>query len=71
MRTHIVTKLVCAGCGETLELTGKPILGKYSEGEPTGADQLSNDIGVNPCYTCTDPARKAAEAMKTFLGLLP
>ena len=70
MRTHLVTKFICAVCGEPLILSYKDRKkSKWVEGEPTGAAMVESLVGVYPCKKCLSPANKAKDAIKTLLEL--
>ena len=71
MREFLVTKIVCSKCGSNLQLTNDIHIGvgKYSHGEPTGADMVQQIIVVEPCECSAKPLKEIRKAVNTLLGL--
>jgi hypothetical protein len=72
MREFLITKFVCADCGNNLELsTEKPKTGnsRYSQGEPSGAYMLQQLVPLHPCRVCMQPLFAMREALKTLEAL--
>jgi transcription elongation factor Elf1 len=80
IRTHLVTKFVCAQCGHSLKLsyeTPKPErvngITPY-EPEPgagiTGAAKRENTIAIYPCGNCYEKALAPIKKLKEVLGSL-
>ena len=71
MRKTLVMKFCCSACGTLLNLTyDKPRSMPYADGEqPTGALMVENVVSIEPCLTCTKPARDVAEALTTLMRI--
>jgi hypothetical protein len=56
-REFLVTKFVCATCGNNLGLTYElpTKYSNYAEGEPTGAAMVEQRIAIAPCKPCAEP----------------
>jgi hypothetical protein len=71
-RQFLITKFVCASCGEVLELTyDKPPTnsgGRYFEGEPTGVAMVQQTVSVLPCACATRPLEEMRKAADTLFG---
>lgn len=71
-REFLLTKFVCASCGEALELTyDKPpasAQGLYSEGQPTGAAMVQQLVSVLPCECATRPLEEMRKVADTLFG---
>ena len=68
MRTHLVTKFCCAGCGNLLSADYKTASSSpYSAGEPTGADMVQVVVSIAPCPRCFEPVNKMKVAVRAFL----
>lgn len=68
MREFLVTKLVCAKCGNKLSLsTDRPKTTRHAEGEPTGADMLELAVAVEPCEVCMEPLERMRRAVDVLL----
>jgi hypothetical protein len=67
-REFLVTKFVCAACGDNLSLTyDMPTKSsRHSPGEPTGAAMVEQRIAVNPCRTCAAPLGEIRSALATL-----
>jgi hypothetical protein len=69
MRQYLVTKFVCATCGNNLEISSKPFTGlaRYAEGEPSGAYKHESVIQLEPCENCMRPLEDMRRAARTLL----
>lgn len=68
MRTHLVTRFVCAKCGSNLRLSyNHPKKIEFLTGTPTGASTVETKIMVYPCETCLQPGAKLRAAVQTLL----
>ena len=68
MRQFLITKLVCAKCGNNLELSSERVkTTKYAQGEPTGADMVESAIVVEPCKVCMEPLTRMRQAVAVLL----
>jgi hypothetical protein len=68
MRTHLVTKFICADCGTNLHLSYDRPKGnsRCVQGEPTGAAMVESLISIHPCQNCMAPLEKIKSAVKTL-----
>ena len=70
-REMIVTKLVCAKCGENLQLRYyEPTHpGRCADGEPTGAAMVHHIVAVEPCETCMRPVVAVRTALRALQAM--
>jgi hypothetical protein len=71
-RQFLVTKFACSQCGNGLFLSyggEKPAWRGHAPGQPTGAEMVEDTISIDPCETCTKPARDVADAIKALLRI--
>ena len=72
MRTHLITKFTCTGCGNLLNLSyhgpdkSSP---PCSDDEPTGAAMVEQRVWVEPCRTCLKPQKDVVQAAKAFVAM--
>jgi hypothetical protein len=69
MREFLITKFVCADCGNNLELSTvkpQPYASKHSQGEPSGAYMLQQLVPLHPCRVCMQPLFAMRDALKTL-----
>ena len=64
-REFLVTKFVCAACGQNLSLSyDLPTKqSNHAKGEPTGADMVEQRIAVVPCQSCAAPLQQVRDAL--------
>lgn len=69
MREFLLTKFVCARCGNNLKLTYDipKNAGTYSPGEPTGADMVASLIAIIPCHCEIKPLEQMRAAIKAMI----
>jgi hypothetical protein len=67
-REFLITKFVCAACGNNLSLTyDMPTKSSsHSHGEPTGAAMVEQRIAVKPCESCAAPLQQIRSALATL-----
>ena len=65
MREFLITKFVCAKCGDNLELTYDKPSGavRHADGEPTGAAKVEQVVVVEPCRRCLEPLENVRRAI--------
>ncbi len=72
MRYNLVTRFVCAKCGDQLALTHQPA--KSNEYAPeksdgiTGAAKVEQAIGIHPCQRCYSEATEPIKALRAALN---
>lgn len=67
-REFLVTKMVCAKCGENLSLSyDTPKATHYAEGEPTGAAMVQMKVAVEPCGHCMAPLTQFRAAARVLV----
>lgn len=71
MRQFLITKFVCAACGNLLTLSAKEVspvavdCGRNDgDNEPTGAAKVVSCIAIIPCETCLEPLQTAQKAFR-------
>jgi len=71
MRKYLVTKFVCAKCGNNLQITYHmpKAAGNYEAGEPTGADMVAQKIAIMPCIKCAMPSNEMKKAVRTIIEI--
>ena len=70
-RNLLVSKFVCAECGELLDIYSGPLKTSppYASGEPTGASMKVNAIALHPCAKCLRPVQEVVRAVTTLLQI--
>lgn len=70
MRQFLITKMVCAKCGNNLQLTYDVPKGdgRYADGEPTGAHMVEQKVAVEPCQKCMAPLEELRAAARVLVG---
>lgn len=70
MREFLITKFVCAKCGNNLELNVcvPNGAGGHIEGEPSGAYMVEKLVAIEPCKTCMKPLHEMRSAVKNLLN---
>ena len=68
IRGVLITKFVCAECGEFLKMSYTvPEGNRYIEEEPTGSAMVEHTFAVHPCQSCMAPYKKVKEALDVVL----
>jgi hypothetical protein len=70
-REFLITKFVCAACGNNLKLTYDLPKGAgrfCADGEPTGAAMVQQLVAIEPCECKTRPLEEMRNAAKVLLG---
>jgi len=64
-REFLVTKFVCAACGQNLSLSYElpTTYSKHAEGQPTGAEMVEQRVAVEPCKPCAAPLLQIRSAL--------
>jgi hypothetical protein len=71
MREFLITKFVCAACGNNLQLTYDIPKGAgrfCAQDEPTGAAMVQQLVAIEPCKCTTRPLEEMRNAAKVLLG---
>lgn len=69
-REFLITKFVCAKCGDVLEIERAPTTerARHCDGEPTGAAMVASTIVIEPCKRCAEPFEAMRRAAATLFG---
>jgi hypothetical protein len=69
IREFLITKFICADCGNNLQLSyeNKKATTNYSEGEPTGAAMVMTVVSVHPCAKCRGKYDKFKQCIEAII----
>lgn len=74
-RTHLVTKFICANCGNSVRLSNEPPKVASYDKEVvddgiTGAAKVEQSLYLHPCQKCYGEATAPIEALRQVLGII-
>lgn len=69
-REFLVTKFVCASCGENLDLSCDVPrgAGSYARGQPNGAAMVEQLVAIKPCRCVTGPLDDVRRDARALIG---
>jgi len=69
MREFLVSRFVCATCGDNLNLSSDApkFTTRSPDGLPTGAAMVQQVVAIEPCGNCNRPLREMRAAVKMIL----
>lgn len=75
MRTHLVTKFICAKCGNSVKLSyEEPKVDSFDRevvnDRITGAAKVDQSVYLHPCQKCYGEATAPIEALRQVLGVI-